>query len=228
MEIFLADLDSDEVLGTQSYNEAGILPVRMRRLSVEARESFLRDLAEHVVVSDMFRSADASLWAIKNRKGAQPPGWSGHNYGWSIDLDIKATMARLGLRSKQQLDAWMAKRGWYCHRRDHRMRWEAWHYNYLGVNAGGYLREEDRRTSVALERMLTDKYGEGWVLSKEDLQRALASLRLYGGAIDGDIGPLSRTAVRSFQRSWALKVDAVPGRRTQRAVAYVTDDRVAV
>jgi hypothetical protein len=227
MQLPLRDLAFDEVHGTKSYNARGILPKRMRRLAPEAHDSFVRDLADHVVVSDMFRSAEASLWAIENRKGAQPPGWSGHNYGWSIDLDLKATQKRLGLRSKRQLDEWMAARGWYCHRRDHRLRHESWHYNYLGPDGGGFLRESDRRTNSALQRLLTARYGAHWTLSVEALQGHLAGLAFYGGAIDGDWGPISRAACKAFQRAWGLAADGVPGKKTQRTLAYVTAERVS-
>jgi hypothetical protein len=226
MKLPLADLAVDEVLGTKSYNDRGHLPSRMRRLAPEAHASFVADLSAWVVVSDMFRSAEASRWAIRHRKGAQPPGWSGHNYGWCIDIEIRATMARLQLKTKRALDKWMAERGWYCHRRDHRMRHECWHYNYLGKNTT-YLRDDDRRTNAGLQRLLKARYGDSWVLSVENVQRALSTLRLYGGAIDGDFGPLSRAACRAFQRAWRLKADGVPGEVTQRTLAYVTADKIA-
>jgi hypothetical protein len=227
MRLPLVDLAVSEVLGTESYNDRGHLPSRMRRLAPEAHASFVADLAEWVVVSDMFRSAEASRWAIRHRKGAQPPGWSGHNYGYCIDIDIRATMARLRLKTKRALDAWMAERGWFCHRRDHRMRHECWHFNYLGKDGGGYLREGDKRTNAGLQRMLKERFGESWKLSVPDVQRALSTLRFYGGSIDGDFGPLSRAACRAFQRAWRLTANGVPGPITQRTLAYVTADKIA-
>lgn len=221
-------LGPDEVRGTKSYNKRGVLPKRMRYLAPPAADSFLADLAACVVVSDMFRSAESSLWAIENRKGAKRPGTSGHNYGYSIDLNVRATMKLLGFRTKRELDEWMAARGWFCHRRDHRRGWEDWHYNFLGLEGGGYLRDSDRRTSWALERMLKAKFGRYWRLGKKNMQRALAKLGLYGGAIDGKIGPLSRQAVKAFQRTWKLKVDGIPGTKTQRTLAYVTADKRVV
>jgi hypothetical protein len=122
----------------------------------------------------------------------------------------------------------MWEHGWYCHRRDHRRSFEDWHYNFLGHGGCGFLHEGDRRTSAALERLLTATYGEHWVLGAKDLQRALAKLGLYGGNIDGDIGPLSKIAVQAFQRAWTLKPDKVPGPITQRTLAYVTAGRVVV
>ena len=109
------------------------------------------------------------------------------------------------------------------------MRHEAWHYNYLGKDGGGFLREEDRRTNAALQRMLTAKYGAFWKFdSVEAVQAALAHLRYYGGAIDGDWGPLSRTGCKAFQRAWGLAADGVAGKKTQRTLSYVTAERVSV
>ncbi len=39
-----------------------------------------------------------------------------------------------------------------------------------------------------------------------DVQRALARRGYYGGAIDGDIGPRSRAAIRSYQVDRGLPV----------------------
>lgn len=227
LELVLCDLGPEEVAGTLEYGPSGVLPVRMRRLSPEAADSFRRHIGPHVVCSDMFRSGESSLVAVQRNRGALPPAFSGHNYGECIDLDIRPSILRAGFKVKTKFDAWMAERGWYCHRRDSRFRSEAWHYNHLGPGGGGYLLDSDKRTSFALERLLTEKYGAHWVLTPEDLQRALASLRFYGGAIDGDLGPLSVQAIKLFQAGWCLKVDGIAGKITQRTLAYVTALRVA-
>lgn len=228
MQLPLADLAADEVIGTPEYSEKRILPVRMRRLAPEARDSYLADLRDLVVVSDMFRSAESSLLAIETKTGALPPGKSGHGYGRSIDLDILESLKQGDFSRKRDLDAYMASKGWFCHRRDHRMRKEAWHFNHLGVAGGGYLLDSDPYTSWALERLLKEHYGEYWELTVVDVQRALAQLRFYGGAIDGDFGPLSKQACRAFQRAWALLEDGIPGKHTQRTLSYVTAEKVIV
>lgn len=52
--------------------------------------------------------------------------------------------------------------------------------------------------------------------------KRLAELKLYGGAVDGDHGPLTKQAVKAFQRAWLLGVDGRAGAMTQRTLAYVT------
>lgn len=200
------------------------LPKRMRWLHPDAERSFREQLAAYVVVSDMFRSAESSLWAIENRQGAARPGKSGHNFGLSIDLDVRKTLRKLGFKTKRHLDQWMAKRGWFCHRMDHRRGWEDWHYNFLGVDQT-FIQATDKRTSAALERKIQKLYGKYFKLGRKQIQKRLQSLRLYNGEIDGTIGPLSREAVKAFQRTWKLTVDGIPGKDTQRTLAYVTAER---
>jgi hypothetical protein len=221
MPLELTPLARNEVRGIYG----GRLAERMRWLAPEAALSVRRDLAPYVVWSDLYRSAESSLWAIQNRKGAARPGRSGHNYGWSGDIDIPRTMKRVKVATKRELDAWMAERGWRCHRRDGRARFEGWHYNF-GIET--FLRDSDPRTSWALERLLKATYGRYWTLKPRDIQRALASLRLYHGAIDGILGPLSDQAARAFQRTWKLTCDGIVGKDTQRTLAYVTAEKVVV
>lgn len=227
LELVLCDLAADEVRGTLEYNDRGILPTRMRRLDPEACESFTTDLRARVVVSDMFRSPESSLEAVRRKRGAQPPAYSAHNYGRAIDLDVKASLVASGIKVKTKFDLWMAERGWYCHRRDSRMRSEAWHYNYLGDEAEKYLFDDDYRTSAAIERLLLARYGEYFELTEMGAQQGLASLRLYGGEIDGIWGRLSKMALRVFQKAWSLKITGTLDRRTMRTLAYVSCLKIA-
>ena len=218
LRLDLVAIPSDKVRGIYGTGNDR-LPKRMRWLHPDAAASFVK---LGVVVSDMFRSAESSLWAIRNRKGACRPGYSGHNYGQSIDLAIRRSLRALSLDSKRGLDEHMQGYGWYCHRRDHRQGFESWHYNF-GVSS--YIRDSDKRTSSALERLLRDRFGAAWKMSAEHIQGALAELGLYRGAIDGDLGPISKEATRAFQRCWGLAVDGIPGKRTQRTLSYVTASR---
>ncbi len=226
MPLPLRQLGVDEVIGI--YPDK--LPARMRYLAPGAGASFIADLSEFVVVSDMLRSPESSLNARrKGRGGVQRPAYSGHNYGKSIDLDVRKTLASIGLRSKRQLDEWMEARGWYCHRRDHKRKSEEWHYNYFGSDFSTYVRDSDTRTSAGLERMLVAEFGKWWTkMSNEDAQRALTRLGMYDGDIDGKFGPISREATRVFQRGW-IPGKPVTGRlntMTKRTLAFVTADRV--
>lgn len=219
------------------YDVRGIphksMPERMRFLHPDAAQSFAA-IAGWAVVSDMFRSPESSLRAVREGRGAQPPGYSAHNVGLAVDIDIKATAERLTsewarraagnaslLATKTLLDAEMERHGWFCHRRDHVLGSEAWHYNFLGVNAkvAGAL------TSDEVEARIVELYGAALAPDDRECQRLLAKLRMYGGAIDGDLGPLTREAVRVFERAWGLIADGVLDARTRRTLAYVAADR---
>jgi hypothetical protein len=51
------------------------------------------------------------------------------------------------------------------------------------------------------------------------LQVAMRALGLYGSSVDGIAGPLTRGAVRTFQRRHGLQVDGIAGPHTRRALA---------
>lgn len=208
-----------------------ILPRRMRYLSALGAAQTFTDIRDSVIVSDMFRSAEASLRAKRERRGAQRPAYSGHNYGYSIDLAVSQTMRKLQLNSKRALDEIMIEHGWYCHRRDHRRDFEEWHYNFMGIDHDRWVHPTDRRTSAGLERMITHNYGRWWhKMSATSAQRALQRLGMYDGDLDGRFGPLSKEALRVFQRAWLL--DKKPTGRlnvmAKRTLAYVTADRAIV
>ena len=48
----------------------------------------------------------------------------------------------------------------------------------------------------------------------QDIQRALNNAGFYQGAIDGKRGPLTRAAIKEFQRTHGLKVDGKAGPQT--------------
>ena len=47
-----------------------------------------------------------------------------------------------------------------------------------------------------------------------DIQRALKNAGFYQGPLDGKMGPLTKEAVREFQRVNGLKIDGVVGKQT--------------
>jgi hypothetical protein len=243
-----------------------VMPDRMRMLEVgPCADSFICDLAPRVVVSDMFRSPEASLSAMQRKSGVQPPSYSRHNYGQAIDLAVSETLKRMkvlatGLgalgevrllavggsssdlgqtvRNKRGLDLWMAERGWFCFRGDHKTGKtadhptdESWHYDYFGnSDAPRYPYKNDRAAAWAIT---TSFYAHAWgrIVSaldgpdsgaRETVQDMLAELRLYHGAIDGKIGPLSQQAVLAFQRAWRLKETGKLDPRTVQVLVYVT------
>lgn len=201
------------------------------RLAPDAADSFALRLRDHVVVSDMFRSPEASLNAVKSGRGAKMPGYSGHNYGFSIDIAVTTTMKNLftnkfiATSTKEALDNWMELHGWFCHRVDHQREHEEWHYNFFGP---GMIINQVKTTAGVLEQHIQDVYGKSLLVAPNGgnyfLQTALQKLKLYGGAIDGIIGPRTKTALQLFQKTWDLPQTGKLDKKTERTLAYVTAD----
>lgn len=229
LKLSLVQLPLEAVTGIYNVRgQKGRMPDRLRWLHPAAARAY-GAIASWVVVSDMYRSPESSLAAVRAGRGAQPPGFSGHNYAKSIDIDISASrknLARLIGRpavSKAELDEAMAAAGWFCHRRDHRTAHEAWHYNHLGI--GVAISPKVHSTAGYIEAEIQRLYGAQLALTTRQAQEALARLRLYSGAIDGLAGPLTREATRVFQRAWGLVETGRLDARTQRTLAYVAADR---
>jgi hypothetical protein len=221
----LQSLPSELVKGIYTINrKKGRMPDRALFLHPEAAESFRHDLAKFCIVSDMLRSAASSLEAVRSGRGAQPPGFSGHNYGLSIDIEVDEAMKAIGVDSKEELDRFMELRGWYCHRRDGKRGREDWHYNYLRLLGSDLvIPARFKTTSGYLEALIQRLYGD--VLKPDDktCQTYLRELMFYRGAIDGKIGPQSREAVRAFQRAWGIKETAKLDKKTRRTLAFVAN-----
>jgi hypothetical protein len=154
------------------------------------------------------------------------PGFSGHNFGWSIDLDVGACLKAGGLRYPELLEL-VGDEGWFCHRRDGDPNAiEHWHINYLGQNGGAYLKLAtlaDRTTwDDPVEARIVERYGASFLYDTAELQSKLAKLWLYRGELDGEPGPLTREAVGAFQRAWGLPDDGLAGVRTKRVLAVVS------
>lgn len=63
------------------------------------------------------------------------------------------------------------------------------------------------------------------IMTKKDIQRHLKTLGYYTGAIDGDFGPMSKSAVIRFQSDRGLTVDGSPGPATQAEILKAIDER---
>lgn len=91
---------------------------------------------------------------------AHLPGYSPHDFGLAIDLDVDEMQAQYGL-SKTGLDALMEQHGWYCHRRDGQRGPHDNHYNYLGMHPEEYLaRAGVLTTAGAIEALILSLYGD--------------------------------------------------------------------
>jgi hypothetical protein len=211
------------------------VPKRFRFLHPAAAQSFnAMDAEKRVRVSDCFRSAQGSLEAVRQRRGAQHPSFSGHNYGFSVDIDVDWMMREHSL-DKAKLDAWMEAHGWHCFRKDHANEIECWHYNFFGPEAGDLIRAAENTNEASLERKIQHYYGGAFGLTDAECQDALKRLGLYSGDVDGAIGPLSKQAIRAFQRAWELdgysrsreEFDKQQlGPVTRRTLAFVEAERV--
>ena len=199
----------------------GAMPMRMRWLHPDAARAYAA-IADAVVVSDMYRSADSSLSAMQKKTGVLPPGFSRHGYGLAIDVSVSESMKLAGCKTKALFDAWMIARGWHCHRIDFAMKSEAWHYNFL---ASWPWRKGEPSTRAAGERQLSDLFGRSWQMDVKGEQLALTRVAMYRGAIDGKPGPLTLEARGAFYRAWLLK-STTPRAMYLRTLAFVAADLV--
>jgi hypothetical protein len=217
--------------------EHDVMPERCRYLHPEAADDW-PEIAPWAVVSDMFRSAESSLDAVLDGRGAQRPGYSAHNYGLATDLALEDNAAKHGLGSlsrlgqhlglrrratKAELDAFMAERGWFCHRRDHELEFEAWHFTHLG--RGAVISPKVRTIVNYTEQRILHFYADQLDLDVREAQGCLAHLGLYGAEIDGDWGKRSKAALERFERAWSLPADGVLDIKAERTLAYVTAQR---
>lgn len=203
------------------------MPRRALLLDPEAWEAFsiLERTTDGLVYSDIYRSAESSLAAVESGRGAQPPGYSAHNFGLAFDVAVDETLKLREWRYDELLDV-LVRHGWHCYRRDGRRGKEDWHQNYLGRRAKEILDQvspDDRNTwSRAAELAIQGKHS--FQITDAELQKALAKLGLYKGEIDGAIGPLSLQAIRAFERTWDLSPSDGKGARFRRTLAFVAAD----
>jgi hypothetical protein len=200
-----------------------ILPKRMLLLEPRAALAFARadkGLGGNLVCSDMFRSGESSLEAVASGRGAQPPGYSAHNFGLAIDVAVSQTLNKTSLRYDDLL-SYLAGHGWHCYRRDGLQGPESWHFNYLGDMAPKILPTLTiGRWARAAEELIWAHYGPSLGLDRKGVQTCLQRLRLYNGDIDGDLGPISRRAMEAFGRAWQTNTDP-ENERFQRTLAFV-------
>lgn len=170
--------------------------------------------------SDIFRSAESSRarrQEFEARGGAQlaaRPSESPHNWGLAVDIDVSYALKTYRL-DKGKLDALLVNYGLYCHRRDHQLSAESWHYNCLGPGAEQWLASASQTsTSRAIEAKVQALYGAQLKLTESEVSAGLKSLGYDG--------------VRDLQADWGLEVDGVAGPKTQRLLAYLTAERVIV
>lgn len=233
MRLVLSELPST-LRGPSDPAYKGLVPKRARYLHPEAAGSLLRLVVSHpwLTFTDVFRSPESSLAARRSKRGVQPPGFSAHNFGLAVDLDVGACLRDGKIRYPELVET-MRGGGWHCHRRDlDATAMESWHFNYLGDRAADLLQlaalEIVNTWAHPVEARILELYGDAFAMSDLEVQQALAALRFYLGDLDGTLGPQSREAIGAFQRAWGLPDDGVAGPRTRRVLAVITAERELV
>jgi hypothetical protein len=223
------------VLGIYGANSVGVppgdyFPSSAARLHPSAAAAFAaveEGTGQKLRCSDIFRSPEVSLLAMQRKSGVQPPGYSGHNFGFSIDVAVQACLKTFG-KTKQSFDEMMISYGWYCHRKDHGIGSESWHYNHFGTGADAAPYSAacaaSAVTSAGVEAKIVAVYGTRFQLSPAEIQTALKKLRLYNGDIDEDIGPRTRQAIAAFERAWLLPARGVTS-QFMRTLAVVASEQ---
>ena len=218
----------DTLKGPADEVYRGRVPKRARFLEPGAATSLLILASKNpwLTMTDVYRSPDSSLAARKTKRGVQPPGFSAHNFGIAIDLDVGACLKAAKIRYPELVEE-MRQAGWHCHRRDlDATAMESWHFNYLGGRSEDLLKQADLDAANTwawpVEARIMELYGEQFKLTDLQVQEALAALRFYTGDLDGKFGALSHEALAAFQRAWGLAPDGAPGPRTNRVLAVVS------
>jgi hypothetical protein len=227
----LVEIPSDRVKGI--YTIGGVpnrMPTRALYLHPTTARDFLGILSDALTVSDIFRSAESSLAAVKSGRGAKPPGFSAHNFGLAIDVDVaKGIRAHGMIGGKASFDSWLASFGFHCHRLDHKVtdiKGESHHFNHFGSHNLAWLVPGERSTAGAIERRIVELYGHTWRdIDPTVAQAQLARLGLYRGDLDGQLGPISKAAIRVFRRGWGLGDSDRLDARTFRTLVYVAAGR---
>lgn len=179
------------------------------RMAVTDKHKYLHPdappLPDWLVISDAFRYGLESL-QTRRRKGhlvsVARPGFSGHNWGISIDVDLRATMRNLDLhggwsRKIRELQKRLAKIGWhYIHN-------EEWHFNFLGVQPSVKPLHHGWRT---VDARVKELYGLDEPPDTRTIQGLLKTAShitgrtsMNPGPVDGIHGPHTERAITAFR-----------------------------
>lgn len=200
-------------------------PTRAAFMHPEAADAFAafnEETGPHAF-SDILRGPDESLLAAKSGRGAQMPGYSGHNFGLSFDIDVERTMKEKNWSYEDVCRA-AVNFGFYGYRQDLSRGAEEWHFNYLGLHAKDILpRTSDRgKWQYAAEEIIKVYYPRIVPLTTYEIQEGLKKVGMYSGSIDGQIGPLCKTSTSVFCQAWKLGTVDPNNEHFQRTLAFVT------
>jgi hypothetical protein len=205
----------------------------------EARSSYLSQEAAFSLVlveqdagglfyKDMWRDATASLLNRRFRKYDPLPGYDPHNYGISVELDIRTSIKPKKL-AYEDLIKLMERRNWYCQRRDAPNCGiaEPWatQFNYLGKEHEKYLSKATQAEDTWMsptEHYIWERYSEYFLLGTIDVQYMLSTIGFYKGKLTGERDPYTREAIMAFQRAWEINQSGMPDMTLCRVLSLVT------
>jgi hypothetical protein len=203
--------------------------VRAKLLLPEAARALntLQQDAGGLIYKDMWRCATSSLMAKRVHKGAHLPGYSSHNFGLAVSIDVEEILNEKKITYEDLLYL-MKKRGWYCHRRDGaKDQPGSGHFNFLGDDPDKYLSRatlDPMSWDRPAELRIYELYGTDFSLSPPQVQSLLKALGFFHGEVNGHIDLYSREAIMAFQRAWDLVPDGVPNITLQRVLTFVSAD----
>lgn len=175
---------------------------------------------------EMWRDSVDSLLA-RRLKGSSLVGYSPHNYGLSVDLDVATILDQKKIRYEDLL--WLMKRrGWYCFRRDGSQDQSgANHFNFLGEGAERYLSKstQDPTTwQTVPELRIWERHSQDFRMETQEVQAGLAKIGFFTEPFTGQRDLYTREAILAFQRAWDLAQTGSPDMTLCRALAFVTAD----
>lgn len=176
--------------------------------------------------SEMWRDSVDSLLA-KRLKGSSLVGYSPHNYGLSVDLDVTTILEQKKIRYEDLL--WLMKRrGWYCFRRDGSQDQSGSnHFNFLGDDAEKYLSKssQDPTTWQTIpELRIWERHSQDFRMETSEVQAKLSKIGFFTEPFTGQRDLYTREAILAFQRAWDLVQTGSPDMTLCRALAFVTAD----
>ena len=180
-----------------------------------------------LVYTEMWRDAVDSMLA-RRLKGSSLIGYSPHNYGLAVDIDVPTILNQKKIRYEDLL--WLMKRrGWYCFRRDGaENQVGSGHFDFLGDNADDkYLSRctlDPTTWQTSAELRIWERHNKDFQMKVEEVQAQLSKVGFFREPFTGKLDIYTREAITSFQRAWDLVQTGSPDMTLCRALAFVTAD----
>jgi len=204
-------------------------PAKNKLLAIDAAASLklVEKESGGLVYSDMWQDGVDVFRASRMSPGSPRPGYSSHQFGFGLDLDLPASLDRLKI-SYPELLKFMEKNFWYCYRRDGAPALcGSEHFDYFGEKALRYLLKATHdpiKWPRAAEERIYELYGDDFQLSLAQVQGGLSKLGLYSLPISGELDTYTREALMVFQRAWKLTEDGTASQSTCRVLSVRTAD----